>query len=268
MAAVDLAVVLESALPFGPSLPQYVQDVAGGLGTSELFRVVDVAGVVANGFLGGAVARRCGYDIVGFVVLGTASGLAGGALRDVLIGATPVVMLTDPAYLTGAIVAATIAYVIDIRGRFAARALTLIDLLAVGCWAATGVAKGLGAGLGWIPAVMLGTMTAVGGGMVRDVLVGRVPQIFGGNPLYASIAVLGSLEMTALTLLGQSQLGMALSIVSCATLGALARWRGWKLPGATDLAHPRLRSLRPRLRRRSAGSRAVGTPGEDESAGT
>lgn len=50
-----------------------------------LFRLVDVAGVVANGFLGGALARRMGFDLIGFLVLGMSSGLAGGALRDMLL---------------------------------------------------------------------------------------------------------------------------------------------------------------------------------------
>lgn len=199
-----------------------------------LFRIVDVSGVVANAILGGALARRLGYDLVGFIVLGISSGLAGGALRDVLIGHGTAVMLTDPAYLTGAIVAASLTYVVDIRSRFAGRVLTLLDLLALGCWSATGAAKALGVGLGWVPAVMLGVVTAVGGGVLRDILVGRIPGIFGGNPLYASVAVIGSAEMTALTLLGQPQLGMAASIVSCAALGLLARRRGWRLPGATD----------------------------------
>lgn len=255
MSATELAAALEPALQLGQLLPADPPDVVRRVDPGELFRLVDVAGVVANGFLGGTVARRMGYDIVGFVVLGMASGLGGGALRDMLIGAGPVVMLTDPAYLTGAIVAATVAYVVDLRGRWATRLLTVLDLLAVGCWAATGAAKALGFGLGWVPAVLLGTMTAVGGGLVRDVLVGRVPTIFGGNPLYASLAALGSVEMTAMTVLGHPQLGMAVSILSCAALGLLARRRRWTLPGATDLAEYRPRPLRPPLRRRASGRR-------------
>lgn len=224
---------------------------------SPLFRVVDVAGVVANGFLGGALARRLRFDIVGFLVLGLASGLAGGAFRDMLLGQGPAVMLTDPAYLTGALTAATIAYLVEIRGRFTGRVLTLADMLAVGCWSATGAAKALGVGLGWLPALFLGTTTAVGGGLVRDVLVGRTPVIFGGNPLYASVAIIGSAEMTVLSLLGHSQLGMATSIVSCAALGLLARSRGWVLPGApgaADWASYRGRLPRGWRRPRSRGS--------------
>lgn len=264
MSVVELAGAAEPVLQLGQLLTADPQDVVRRIDPGELFRFVDVAGVVANGFLGGTVARRMGYDIVGFVVLGVASGLGGGALRDMLIGGGPVVMLTDPAYLTGAIAAATVAYVIDLRGRWANRLLTFLDLLALGCWAATGAAKALAFGLDWVPAVLLGTITAVGGGMVRDVLVGRVPTIFGGNPLYASLAVLGSVEMTVLTLRGHPHLGMAVSILSCATLGLLARRRRWTLPGATDLADPRFRALRPPLRRRPSGPRRP--PGEDPDA--
>ncbi|MBK7722242.1 MAG: TRIC cation channel family protein [Austwickia sp.] len=215
-----------------------------------LFRLVDVAGVVANGFLGGALARRMGFDLIGFLVLGMSSGLAGGALRDMLLGAGPAVVLTDPAYLTGAMLAATTAYVLDIRGRFAGRILTLVDMLAVGCWSATGAAKALGMGLGWLPALFLGTVTAVGGGIARDVLVGRVPTIFGGNPLYASVAVVGSAQMTLLATFGHHQIGMATAIVSCAALGLLARRRGWVLPAAAE--RPAV-SRRPWRKRGSSG---------------
>ncbi len=239
---------------------------------SAWFRIVDVMGVVANGLLGGAVARRMGFDIVGFAILAVLSGLGGGLLRDVLLDVRPVA-LTDPAYITGSLVAALIAYLLNLRGRWTGRVLVLADLLALGCWSATGTSKALVFGIAVLPAVLLGVLTAVGGGMLRDVFVGRVPAIFGGNPLYATVAVVGSLEMALFWHLRREEVGMLVAILTCTALAGLARRRGWVLPGAADL-EARLRQVRmPQLRlplrtarRRRRAERLHSEPGSDASA--
>lgn len=200
---------------------------------SPLFNAVDITGVVANALLGGAVARAHRFDIVGFVVLGVATGLGGGAVRDVLLGTTPVA-LTHPAYLPAAVAASCAAYLLDLHGTASRRLLLLADVLSVGCWSATGTSKALAFGLAWLPAIMVGVLTAIGGGIIRDVLVGRVPAVFGGNPLYATVAVVGSTEMLLADTWGRPAVGMAASIVTCGLLGVLARWRGWTLPGAAS----------------------------------
>ena len=73
-----------------------------------------------------------------------------------------------------------------------------VDALALGCWAAAGAQKTLLSGLGWLPAVLLGTVTAVGGGAIRDIALSRVPAIFGGNTLYATCALIASGVMVAM----------------------------------------------------------------------
>ena len=228
---------------------------------SALFRFVDVMGVVANGLLGGAVARSRRFDIVGFATLAIISGLGGGMLRDVLLGAGFPVALTDPAYLSGALIAAVVAYVLHLEGAWSRRALALADVLALGCWSATGTIKAASLGLSAVPAVMLGVITAVGGGMLRDVLVGRTPAVFGGNTLYASLAVIGSVEAWVFFELGMRELAMGSSIVTCAVLGLLARKLGWMLPEPIDFSlRSALRPLAPsqsvrRLKERSRNKR-------------
>ncbi|MCD1144476.1 trimeric intracellular cation channel family protein [Kocuria sp. LUK] len=218
-----------------------------------LFDVVDLLGVLANGVLGGAVARQMRMDLVGFVVLAVVSGLGGGMLRDTLLQVGFPVALTNSAYLSTAIAGAVIAFFLQLRGRWTNRVLVVADALALGCWAATGTSKALGAGLGWLPSIMIGVVTAVGGGMIRDIAVGRVPLIFGGNTLYATGAVVGSLQMAVLHEAGRPNWGMAASILTAATLTVLARRRGWRLPGAGEwnvrLPGPR-EWPRPRLLRR------------------
>ncbi|MDO5500220.1 MAG: TRIC cation channel family protein [Propionibacteriaceae bacterium] len=209
-----------------------------------LFRVVDVTGVFANGLLGGAVARTKRFDLIGFIVLAIVSGLGGGMLRDTLLQVGFPVALTDPAYLSAALAGALVAFVLDFGRGWTRRALLVADALALGCWSATGAAKALGAGLEWMPAIFLGVITAVGGGMLRDILVNQVPSLFNG-PLYASVSVVASAEMVLFQELGEYAIGMALAIITGGILGLLARWRQWTLPQAArwTVPRPRVRKL-------------------------
>ena len=200
-----------------------------------VFQVVDLGGVLANGILGGVLARRLNFDPVGFVVLAIISGLGGGMLRDTLLQAGPPVALTNPAYLGAALIGALIAFLVDVQGRFTHRSLLLADALALGCWSATGTAKAFGLGLPWLSAIFLGIITAVGGGMIRDLVVREVPAIFFPGPLNATVSLLASCFMAVALTLDQPQFGMAGAIL-IATVMALAarRWK-WTLPVATDL---------------------------------
>ncbi|RLY95184.1 trimeric intracellular cation channel family protein [Kocuria tytonicola] len=211
-----------------------------------VFDVVDLLGVLTNGILGGVVARQLRMDLVGFVVLAIISGLGGGMLRDTLLQHGFPVALTNPAYLTTALVGALVAYLMAFGSRWTFRALFVADCLSVGCWAATGTVKAFGAGLAWPPAILLGVVTAVGGGMIRDIAVGRLPAIFGGNTLYATSALLASTLMALLVGLGHPTWGMAGAIVLSAVVSVAARRFGWRLPGPANLSPSALTKLRRR----------------------
>lgn len=221
-----------------------------------LFRVVDVLGVIANALLGGLIARRMRFDLVGFLVLGILSGLGGGLIRDMLLTTRPVA-LTDPAYLAGAVAASAVAYLVTLHGKWLRRGLLLADVLAVGCWTATGTIKALGYGLGAMPAILLGVTTAVGGGLIRDVVTGKIPAIFGGSTLYATIATAGSLKALVLTEAGLTEVGMGASILTCAVLGVLAQRFGWSLPAAPEWSLPGFRPRPPGMGPSSPPSRAL-----------
>ncbi|MEO6505723.1 MAG: trimeric intracellular cation channel family protein [Terrimesophilobacter sp.] len=210
---------------------------------TEIIRFVDLAGVLANAILGGIAARSARLDIVGFLILAIMSGLGGGMIRDTLLQHGTPVALTDPAYLICAFAGGAVAFFIPLRGTLSRRSLVLLDALAVGCWAAAGAQKTLDAGLWWLPAVMLGVITAVGGGMVRDIMLLKVPTIFGGNTLYATSALVASIEMVALSLLGYQAIGSAVAILSGALLSLLARRYGWILPTGLELRIPKPRML-------------------------
>ena len=221
---------------------------------TAVFDVVDLLGVITNGILGGVVARHLKMDLVGFVILAIVSGLGGGLLRDTLLQQGFPVALTNPAYLTTALAGAVIAYLLPLGQRWTQGGLFFADTLSVGCWAATGTIKGMAAGLGWMPSILLGVVTAVGGGMIRDIAVGRVPAIFGGNTLYATSALIASGEMWILAELGQPNIGMAGAILLSAMISLAARRFGWRLPGPANLGPKAFKRL-ARLPRSGKGSR-------------
>ena len=203
-----------------------VSDVA----ISEALRVIDLTGVFANAVLGGVIARGLRMDLVGFGTLAILSGLGGGLIRDTLLQHGPPVALTDYAYILTALAGAVIAFVVNLEGSLWDRVFPFLDALALGTWAAAGAQKTLGLGLGWLPAVFLGTITAVGGGSLRDIVLRRIPSIFGGNTLYATCALLASGVMVALYRAGYPTLGLVVTTLVGGGLTLLARWRGWQLP--------------------------------------
>lgn len=199
----------------------------GALGVS--FQVIDLVGVVGNAVVGGLLARSKRMDPIGFLALAILSGLGGGLLRDTLLQQGPPVALTDYRYTLAAVIGGLVAFVVPIGGRSWRVVFPVIDALALGCWASAGALKTLSAGLGWLPALMLGTLTAVGGGALRDLTVGRVPQIMGGNTLYATCAVVASAVMVGCWYADLARVGVVSATLVGAGLCVVARWRGWQL---------------------------------------
>lgn len=197
---------------------------------TDALRWLDLVGVFANALLGGVIARSAKLDPVGFAVLAVLSGLGGGLIRDVLLQHGTPIALTDYAYVLTALAGATVAFLLPVRGPAWDLTWPMVDALALGCWAAAGAQKTLALGLGWLPAVLLGTVTAVGGGFVRDVVMQRIPGILGGNTLYATCALAASGVMVITYRADFAAAGSAVATVVGAGLCLLARWRHWVLP--------------------------------------
>ncbi|MFC8500780.1 trimeric intracellular cation channel family protein [Pedococcus sp. NPDC057267] len=224
-------------------------------GVDDVFRVLDLAGVFANAVLGGVIARRERLDPIGFATLAVLSGLGGGIIRDVLLQHGPPVALTDYAYLATAFAGAAATYLVTVEGRLWDRAWPVVDAVALGCWASAGATKTLAVGLGWLPAVLLGVVTAVGGGAVRDIVLRRVPGVLGGNTLYATAALAGAGVLVLLRQAGLPTAGSLAGLAVGAGVCLLARWRGWILPSADAWSPARVvpQRYRGRLRRRGVG---------------
>ena len=211
-----------SASAFGPEVLEIV------------FRVVDVTGVFCAAVIGAKLARERRFDAIGFATLAVISALGGGMARDVLLQQIPVAF-TDPFYLGGALFGATVAFFWRLESKWTNRLITVADALCLGCWAATGAQKTLALGLGVLPAMMMGLTTAVGGSIIRDVMVGKIPKIFGGANLYATPAATSAVIMVVFFKLDMPVTGMAISIIAALIFVLLSQWRGWILPEAPDI---------------------------------
>ncbi|GAB3348501.1 MULTISPECIES: trimeric intracellular cation channel family protein [Amycolatopsis] len=206
----------------------------------QVTRYLDLAGVFACAILGGAVARAEQLDLFGYLVVGTVSGLGGGVIRDTLLQHGPPVALTDYAYLPTAMAGALLSFVMTISESSWNRVFTALDAAVVGLWAVTGAQKTLAAGLGWLPAILLGTTTAVGGGALRDIMLRRVPAVLGRNGLYATVAVAVASVMVVCSELGAPLVGVVSGVVGALAFRGVALAFDWNLPSGLEW-HPRAR---------------------------
>ncbi|OKL48497.1 hypothetical protein BSR29_00425 [Boudabousia liubingyangii] len=200
----------------------------------QAFRALDLIGVFLNGIIGGRIARAKRFDAVGFIVLAIMSAMGGGIIRDVMLDAGPPFAITDPYYLYTAIAGATVALMFRFDSKWSNRFITVADGIVLGVWSATGVIKAMNLGFQPMPALLMGMLTAIGGGMIRDIAAGSVPMVFGGNYLYATPAAISSLTTLGFWYMGEQRLGMAASTVVGASITVLAQWRKWTLPQAND----------------------------------
>lgn len=158
---------------------------------SAFATALDLLGTFVFGLSGGMLAVRRGLDLVGVLALATAAALAGGLARDALLGATPAAALADGRYLLAAGLAGLAAFLAHPLLERLGKPVMAFDALGLGLFAVTGASKALDAGLGPLPCLLLGVLTAAGGGVARDLLVAEVPRIL-REEVYALAALLGA----------------------------------------------------------------------------
>lgn len=197
---------------------------------------LDLLGIFVFAITGALVAVRKGLDVFAVLVLAAATGLGGGFTRDVLIGAVPPAALADWRYLLVPAAAGAITfYFHPALGRLE-RVVTVLDAAGLALFCVTGALKGLAFGLGPVPAALMGMLTGIGGGIIRDVLAGRVPLVFRGE-LYATPALVGA----TIAVVGH-EAGLRTAVVAvpaaivCFGWRVLAVRRGWNAPRAAGSA--------------------------------
>jgi len=161
-------------------------------GAFQLPAIFDLAASFLFAATGALAAIRKRYDVVGIVVLALATGLGGALLRDGLFLQTTVpAVLADGRYLGAVLLGAAVAAFFARHLHRVRLAIVLLDALALGVYGVVGAQKSLAAGLPFLSAVLVGVVNAVGGGILRDVLVREEPLIFKPGEFYALAALAG-----------------------------------------------------------------------------
>ena len=188
---------------------------------SGLIQWLDLAGVAVFAASGALVASRAQMDVVGFVLVATATGVGGGTLRDLLLG-RPVFWIAQPEYLWVCLVVAVVLFFAasGIQRRYPV--LLWADAAGLSLFATTGAAVALDAGTTWPVAVLMGVMTATFGGLVRDVICNEIPLIL-RKEIYATAAALGAGVHVALGAAGAAAPAPGIAgFAACFVLRALA----------------------------------------------
>ncbi|WP_112311626.1 trimeric intracellular cation channel family protein [Pseudogemmobacter bohemicus] len=158
---------------------------------SSLLWWLDMTGTFVFGLSGGMLAVRRQLDLFGVIVLATAAATAGGAIRDMAIGDQPAAVLRDPSYLLVTFAAGLTAFFLHRLIERASRPVMLLDALGLGTFTIAGTQKALIFGLHPASACMIGVLSAVGGGVVRDLLVTEIPRVL-REEIYAVAAIIGA----------------------------------------------------------------------------
>ena len=207
-------------------------DSATGL-DATLERTVDLVGVFFFAVSGGLLAVRKGFELVGVIALSLVTALGGGVLRDLVLGATPPTAFSDVLYLVVPLVASAIVFVAHrpIERRLSTP-VQLFDAAGLGLFAVTGAVKASAFEASVVGAVLIGVISAVGGGIIRDVLANDPPHLFHPDSrLYAIPAALGATVIVVAWRNGFYSGGVAIVVAVAVFAIRLAALRfGWRAP--------------------------------------
>ncbi|MHA7140924.1 trimeric intracellular cation channel family protein [Arthrobacter sp. Sr33] len=192
--------------------------------------MIDLLGVFFFAVSGSLLAARKGFDLVGSLLLASLAGLGGGVARDLIIDTVPAAF-SNPFYLLPPVLATLLVYFLFSGVERVSNLLVVFDAAGLGLFCITGTVKALEFGLHPVAGILLGVTTAVGGGLLRDVVANEVPQLFDPRDIYALPAMLGAGLTTLLVSNGWFNVatgGVVAALVF--TLRVLA-WRfSWRAP--------------------------------------
>jgi len=204
--------------------------------------VLDLTGTFVFALSGGAAAVKERLDLFGVLVLSFAAASAGGIMRDLLIGAVPPAAISDWRYLAVSLLAGSVmffCYPISDRLRNLRNLVLIFDAGGLALFAVVGTQKALGYGLNPLMAPLLGVLTGIGGGMLRDLLVVQIPTVLRAE-LYAVAALAGASVVVVGHELNFPPAAMAIAgAVLCFGVRLIAIRRGWRLPVAYLPQRPR-----------------------------
>ncbi len=198
-----------------------------------LLLVLDLGGTVAFAASGSLLAARRGFDIVGSLLLGSLAGMGGGTVRDIILGKVPPTSFERLEYLAAAVFAALLVYVKVLKVHRLRRTLLISDAVGLALFCVSGTLIAHNAGANPVAAALLGLTSAVGGGVLRDVVANEVPQIFNVRGVYAIPAFVGAALTIGLVYLDWFNTYTAVGTATVVFLLRVAalKWQ-WSVPAA------------------------------------
>ncbi len=157
-----------------------------------IIHILDLLGTFAFAITGGVKAARHGLDWFGVIVLSIVTGTGGGLIRDALLGNHPPLPLDNPAYVILCILAGILVIVAQNKVTKYWLVVMIIDAIGLGVFTAIGAAIAEDSGSGGVVVISITVLTAVGGGILRDILAGEIPQVLKSD-FYATAALIGGI---------------------------------------------------------------------------
>jgi uncharacterized membrane protein YeiH len=197
---------------------------------AALLYSLNLIGVIVFALTGALAASRKQLDLVGFAFMAAITGVGGGTLRDVILGATPVFWITEPAPVVLCILTAIVVYFLAPFVEYRYRLLLWADAIGISGYCVMGASRALDAGASPVGAVVMGVVTATFGGVIRDMIAGE-PSVILRREIYVTATVIGAGLFVLATLLGTGFWPAALlGTMSAFVVRAGALWFGWTLP--------------------------------------
>ncbi|MGW4198717.1 trimeric intracellular cation channel family protein [Streptomyces sp. NPDC005004] len=195
---------------------------------------LDVIGIFVFAISGALLAVRKNFDVFGIAVLAEVTALGGGLIRDLIIGAVPPAAFTDLGYFVTPLLAAVVVFFLHPHVERIQSAVLVFDAAGLGLFCVTGTTKAYSYGLGLTASATLGLATAVGGGVLRDVLANEVPSLLRWDrDLYAVPAMVGAaLVVLCIRYDALTPLTSGVAVITAFVLRLLAMKYHWRAPRA------------------------------------
>ncbi|AVH56348.1 MULTISPECIES: trimeric intracellular cation channel family protein [Streptomyces] len=202
--------------------------------TPSVQHVLDLVGIFVFAISGALLAVRKNFDVFGIAVLAEVTALGGGLFRDLIIGAVPPAAFTDLGYFSTPLLAALLVLFLHPEVERIQGGVNVFDAAGLGLFSVTGTTKAYEYGLGLTQSAALGLATAVGGGVLRDVLANEVPSLLRWDrDLYAVPAMVGAtMVVVCIRYDALSPFTSGLAAVTAFVLRLLAMRFHWRAPRA------------------------------------
>jgi len=183
---------------------------------NTLVKTIEALGIIAFALTGIYEARKKGMDIIGVYAVAMITAFGGGSLRDVILDRRPLFWIQHYGY-TLVLLGLSIAAVLAIRNFFAmnrfVKAVQVLDALGLGLFSASGASVANSAGLHWFVAAILGVITGVFGGVMRDIICNEIPHVFTRTELYATCAFAGACAYLAISASGGNEIAASMACI-------------------------------------------------------